>query len=208
MKRYNKDRRAINKARTRTMRDTCDAQNTRKTPRIHIPIKYDGYAQTTYMKVIYGKTRNTKERTYVGVTNAINELFPEINAPHNAHTYRANAPYRKYILTGGIYRTPLHTFSDEPDRPRRHEGNGEPRSIQTETRMAKCIIFDADDRIIHYGWLRRTKKIYRDAPYIRIILHRNDRTLEVRPYMTGKKQIHGVDIAEIQAHDVEMYYIK
>lgn len=198
MKKHIKARRTQYKSHLRRAKHTLDTCGTRNTTigRIRIPIRYDGYARTEYVKVVYGKTRDTRTHTYISVTNTINEIFPEINAPHNAHTYRGTAPYRKYIPTQGAR-----------IRDNEYPHDTKPEPIQTDTRSVKCIIYNRDDEIIYIGMMRRTKTTYWSHPYIEITLHRNDRTMTAYPYIPLDKEIHGVPMAEIRAHGVELYHI-
>jgi len=195
MKKYNKDKRARYKLHTRRLNinDKCDAQNVQnKIKQIHININYDGYNRIEYMPIIFGKTRNNKAQKYINITNTINDIFPDINAPHNAHIYRAIAPY---IPTAPIppYTRPEYTEEDYGIFK------------YTDTKSAKCIIFNAQDEVIYYGIIRRTIKIYgRDAI---IYLHKGERTINVRPYIPLMDEIKGVSIDEIRAHGVELYHI-
>lgn len=194
MKKHIKARRTQYKShlrRTKHTLDACDTSNT-TSRRIHIPIRYDGYARTEYVKVVYGKTRNTRTHTYISVTNTINEIFPEINAPHNAHTYRGTAPYRKFI--------PQETDYSPPAR--------EPDTIHKDTRTVKCIIMNGDDEIIYIGMMRRTRTVNVTRGTIDIMLHRNDREMDAYEIAIDPDRIiHGITVREIKAHGVEIYYI-
>ena len=90
MKKYNRDKRGTYNAHMKKMHthEKCNAR-----PRIHIPIHYDGYNRIEYITIIHTKTRNNKAHTYIGMTNAMNELFPEINAPHTNKTHRGTATF-------------------------------------------------------------------------------------------------------------------
>ena len=196
MKRYKQAKRGTYKARTRKIYtyDICDGQDRDKRTRIHIPIRYDGYKRTIYVKIIHGKTRNNRAHTYVGMTNTINELFPEINAPHNARTYRGTAPTRKYAPPEYTRTRVKHTFSDT--------------ETHRDTRRVKCILLYTDGTIAHMGIFRRTRITRTSNTRIEteIYLHRNDRKLQVYEGIPPTK-IHGMTPTEIRAHDVEIYYI-
>lgn len=193
MKRYNRDKRAKYNAQNKIMQmhDSCNAQNTRKTSRIHIHVKYDGYNKTIYIPVVYGKTRDTRARTYIGMTNAIRQIFPELDKAHTQPTHRANAPYKQFIPPRTNY-----------TRPKEEEYI---RNIYREERV-KCIIYNEDgDKMIHYGIFIRSIHIYGDD--ITYKLHRNKRSIQIYPYMPIADKINGVDIHEIWAHNVEIYKI-
>ena len=205
MKKYNRDKRARCKANTRTqadaMRDkhTQDKHDTHDT-HIHVAIKYDGYNHTQYDKPIVRHTRKSNAQRYVGMTNAINDIFPDINAPHNAHTHRANCEYHKFIPTTA---TPPRTAPEDLNNR---------ISTYSDTRTVKCIIFNARDEIIYIGTLRRTIYIKRYSKYtelndVIITLHRGDRNIQVSAYIPLVDTIHGVSIHEIRAHGVELYHI-
>ena len=191
MQRYNKDKRAIYKTRIYKKRiykrEACKAANTSR-------VRYDGYNRIEYMPIIYGKTRSNKQQSYVNMTNAINEIFPEINAPHNAHIYRGTAPYRKFIVS-------------PPEIPRTAPENmmSEHVRIHKNTKRAKCIIYNDEDKIIYIGIIRRT--IETDEKHIKITLHRADRNIQVQPYIPRTDKIHGVTLNEIYRHNVEIYHI-
>lgn len=192
MIKYNTRKRATYKINTRKMahmnNEICDAQN--NIQRIHIQVKYDTYNHTQYVPIIYGKTRNNKAQKYVNITNAINDIFPDINAPHTAHIYRATAPYKAFIPTETTY-----------TRPRYKE---EPHTIYKRERV-KCIIYNDAQEIIHYGIFIRTIDI-QDGD-ITYKLHRSDRCIEVKPFIPFTQTINGVDIHEIWRHNVEIYKI-
>lgn len=197
MKRYNRDKRATYGARTRAqarMQDTHDTRE-RRNPykRIHIRVIYDGYNHTEYVPIIYGKTRDTRAQAYVNTVNAINDIFPDINAPHATHVYRAITPYHKYIPQATTYTAPegmmdAHTYKYAPKIERK-----------------KCIIYGTQDKIIYMGILRR--KIETQDDDVHITLYRGDRMIRVKPYIPRTETIHGVTIQEIYKHDVEFYQI-
>lgn len=191
MKRYNRDKRAIYKQRTRNTQthDTCDGRDRAK--RIHIKVRYANYNRIEYIPVIYRRTRNNKEQTYVNIVNTINDIFPQINAPHTRHIYRANAEYKKFIPPHTDYTAPEHMM-DEYTRS------------YTRIERVKCIIYN-NDEMIHAGVFKRT--ITTDGEHIQITLHRANRSIEVRPYIPHADTIHGVTIREIYEHDVEIYKI-
>lgn len=192
MKKYNRDKRAKYNAQNKNMQmhDTRNAQNTCKTSRIHIHVKYDGYNKTIYIPVVYGKTRDTRVRTYIGMTNAIRQIFPELDRAHTQPTRRANAPYKRFIPPRTDYARPKEEEAPEIYRRER----------------VKCIIYNEDgDKMIHYGTFIRTIHIkHGDATYM---LHRNDRSLQVFPHIPFGDTINGVDIHDIWEHKVEIYKI-
>ena len=213
MKRYNRDKRAIYNARNKNIQayDRCDAQD--KRTRIHISIQYDGYAQTTYMPIIHRKTRNTHAQRYVNTTNAINNIFPDINAPHNARTYRATAPYRKYpkrdtrndTIIDNINITELHERAYKWYNTVAQETHGE---IYKDKRRARCIIYNGD-KIIHMDVFVRERIIDTHKHTITTILHRNDRSLEVYDHIISPDaKIYNHTVREIKAQDVEIYNIR
>ena len=207
MKKYNTRKRATyNQAstqKTHTLNATHNTQKTRKTHKdIHISIRYDGYARTKYDNGILHDRHTSKEQTYTNITNALNDTFPEINAPHNAHTHRAIAPYKRVILT-------------EPDIPYTAPSDlqSDPTNIHTEyenTARKKCVIFNTHDEIIHMGVFTRTIHIDRYGKYhgtATITLYRNDRSIQVYPYIPRTNNIHGMTLKDIREHDVELYHI-
>lgn len=204
MKKYNTRKRGTYKAHTRRSThthknyDTYDAQD--KTKNIHIDIHYDGYNDTKYdSKIIPQPPRNNETQTYINTTNIINETFPDINAPHNAKTYRANAPYKQIIPPRKIgieYIPPLST-SQQIIKPYTYTYH--------DTRRAKCIIFNAHDEIIHIGIFTRTIDI--NGKDVRITLHRSDREAQVKTYIPLMDKIHGMTIEDIRKHGIEFYHI-
>lgn len=212
MKKYNRDKRARCKANTRTQvdamrdkhtQDTHDTHGEDRRTRIHITIRYDGYKQTQYDKEIIRVKRTSEAQRYVNITNTINDIFPEINAPHNKHIHRANCEYHKFI--------PPRTRKSYTEE--RIPGEYEFTYLDTtDTRTVKCIIFNSKDEIIYTGKLRRTIKTYiyggeNGKPHAEITLHKGDRDLRVRPYIPLMDTIHGVSIEYIRAHGVELYHI-
>lgn len=190
MKKYNREKRGTYNARIKNIH-THEKYNARK-PRIHIPIHYDGYDRIEYITIIHTKTRDNKARTYIDMTNTINELFPDINAPHNAHTYRANAPYHKYIPQATTYTRP------EPEMD----------TINKDTRTVKCIIMNDNEDIIYIGKIRRTRTVNYTKGTIDIMLHRNKRTMQAyERAINPDRIIHNITVRDIKAHDVEIYYI-
>ena len=189
MKKYNRDKRASYNARNKKINthETYNAHN--KYKRIHIQIRYANYNHIEYVPVIYGKTRNNKAQTYVNITNVINDIFPEINKPHTAHTYRATAEYHRYIPQETDYTRP--EYDDTRTTYRRER--------------VKCIIYNDKQEIIHYGIFIRTIEINdKNATYK---LHRSNRYIEVKPFIPFTQTINGVDIHEIWRHNVEIYRI-
>lgn len=195
MQRYNKDKRATYKQHARKIKiyDTCDAYDGQHNiQRIHINIRYDTYNKNKYIADVYRKTRDTRAQTYVNITNAINDIFPSINAPHNAHTHRAICEYHKFI--------PQETYYTQPD--------GEPDTIHKDTRTVKCIIMNDEDDVIYIGMMRRTRTVNHTQGTIDITLHRGTRTMQAYERAVDLDRIiHGVKIKDIKAHDVEIYYI-
>ena len=203
MKKYNRDKRATYNARIKKIKthETCDTHD--KYKRIHIHIHYDRYDSTEYVPIIYRKTRNNKAQTYVNTTNAINDIFPDINAPHNAHTYRANAPYRKYPKTDD---TPYTRALKWQERVMEESMNEQ--RIYKDTRTVKCIIMNYDEEIVYIGMMRRTRIINASQGTIDVTLHRNERTMQAyERAIDPDRIIHGMTIRDIKAHDVEIYYI-
>ena len=194
MKKYNRDKRAkynacINK--NKYTYDTCNGHDTHKSMNIKIHVRYDGHAQTIYIPIIYGKTRNNKARTYVGMHNIIRDIFPSIDKPHTQHIYRATAPYHTFIPQETDYTRPIdtddHTYKD--------------------MKRVKCIIYNRQDEIIHYGIFTRLITLNYITHETHITLHRADRQIEVHEYIPRTDTIHGITIKEIRAHDVEIYHI-
>ena len=195
MIKYNTRKRATYKINTRKMAhmkdEICDARN--NIQRIHINVHYDTYNHTEYVPIIYRKTRNNKAQRYVNITNAINDIFPDINTPHTAHTYRATAPYKAFIPTTNTYLPPLSLLYKE-----------ETHTIYKRDRV-KCIIYNDAQEIIHYGIFIRTIDI--NGKDIIYKLHRSNRCIEVKPFIPFTQTINGVDIHEIWRHNVEIYRI-
>lgn len=192
MQKYNRQKRGIYKMHIKKMQthDTCDAHD--KRIRIHIHVHYDRYNHTEYIPIIYGKTRDTHAQTYVNVTNAINDIFPEINKPHTARTHRATAPYHKYIPQETNYTRP----AQEPD------------TIHEDTHTAKCIIMNDNEDIIYIGMMRRTRTVNVTQGTIDITLYRNKRTMRAYERAVDPDRIiHSMTVRDIKAHDVEIYYI-
>lgn len=192
MKKYNRDKRAKYNAQIKKIKvyDKCDAHD--KYKRIHIHIHYDGYNRTEYIPIIHKKTRNNKARTYVGMTNAIRDIFSDIDARHTQHVHRATATYHKYI--------PQKTTHTRPEP--------EPDTINKDTRTVKCIIMNDDEEIIYIGKMRRTRTINYTKGTIDIMLHRNKRTMQAyERAINPDRIIHSITVREIKAHDVEIYYI-
>lgn len=192
MKKYNRDKRATYNARIKNINthDICDTHD--KYKRIHIKIHYDGYDRIEYIPIIYRKTRNNKAHIYTSMTNAIRDIFPSIDAPHTAHTYRATAPYHKYI--------PQETYYTRPKQ--------EPDTVYEDTRTVKCIIMNDKEEIIYIGMMRRTRTVNTTQGTIDIMLYRNKRKMQAyERAIDPDRIIHSVTVREIKAHDVEIYYI-
>ena len=197
MKKYNRDKRATYNAHARKINthDSYDAHDAHdRYNRIHIDIRYDGQARTTYTQPILRSTHSAKRaqvQKYVGIPNAVNDIFPEINAPHNAHIYRGTAPYKRFIAQETDYTRPI----DMDDY------------THTNTKRVKCVIFNAQDKMIYYGVFTRTRAVNYRTHETHITLHRADRSIEVRAYIPTTDKIHGVDIKEIYRHGIELYHI-
>lgn len=192
MQKYNRDKRARYNARINKHKYTGENCGTSNRPRIHIPIRYANYNRIEYVPIIYGKTRNNKAQRYVNITNAINDIFPEINKPHTAHIYRATATYHKYI--------PQETYYTRPEP--------EPDTIHEDTRTVKCIIMNDNEDIIYIGMMRRTRTINITQGKINIMLRKGTRTMQAYERAVDLDRIiHNITIREIKAHDVEIYYI-
>ena len=199
MKKYNKDKRAAYKAHTRKNTYTYDGCGAYPHKRIHIRIRYDGYKRTQYDNGVRVYIRKNDAQRYVNIVNAINDIFPAINAPHTQHTHRAIAPYKRVILT-----EPTIPYAPPSDLNNTH-------STYEDTRTAKCIIFNDKDEMIHYGWIRRTIHIDRYSKHhseVHITLYKGNRSIDVRPYIpAAMKEIHGIPIQEIRKNGVEFYHI-
>lgn len=199
MKKYNREKRATYKQHTRNIKiyDSCDEYDGRNnTQHIHIHIRYDGYKRIKYDKGIFTRKTQSKAQRYVNITNAINDIFPEINAPHNAHTYRANCEYHTFIPQATDYTAP--------------EDLNNIHSTYEDTRTAKCVIFNTQDEIIHYGWIRRTIHIDRYGKHhadVNITLHKGDRDFKVHTYIPRTDTIKGISIQELRKNNVELYHI-
>lgn len=193
MKKYNREKRAIYNSRINKHRYTHENRERRnRSKRIHIHIHYDGYNRTEYIPIIYKKTRNNKAHTYVGMTNAIRDIFPDIDAPHTQHVHRATATYHKYIPQATTYTRP------EP----------EPDTINKDTRTVKCIIMNDNEEIIYIGKIRRTRTVNYTKGTIDIMLHKGTRTMQAyERAINPDRIIHSITVRDIKAHDVEIYYI-
>lgn len=193
MIKYNRDKRGTYNARIRTRTtQTYDKRNAYdRRNAIHIPIRYDTQTHTIYVPIIYGKTRNNKAHIYTSVTNVIRDIFPSIDAPHTQHTYRAIAPYHKYI--------PQDTYHTRPQNT--------DQTIYTDIRRVKCIVFNAHDKILYVGTLRRTTTYNMTTHEGHTTLHKGNRSVEVMPYIPTMTHIHGMTIQEIRKYDVEFYHI-
>lgn len=203
MKKYNTRKRATyNQAstqKTHTLNATHNTQKARKTHKdIHISIRYDGYARTKYDNGILHDRHASKDQIYTNITNAVNDTFPEINAPRNAHTHRALSPYKSVILT-------------EPDIPYTPPSELNKHTSEYEsTARKKCVIFNTHDEIIYMGVFTRTIHITRIGKThgtATITLYRNDRSIQVYPYIPRTNNIHGMTLKDIREHDVELYHI-
>lgn len=175
-------------------KDTHNDKRNDTYARIHIPIRYDNYNATTYIQVIYGKTRDTHAQRYVGMHNAIREIFPSIEQPHTQRIYRATAEYHRYIAHATDYARP-HLNADETS----DHADYKPRT--------KCIIYDRHDQLIHYGIFGRTRTINYITHETHTTLHRANRSYEVYPYIPRTDTILGVSVAHIKAQGVEIYHI-
>lgn len=185
MKRYNREKRAGYKTHTRARKH---AQREGYKPQIHA--RYEGYKRIEYIAE-YARGRDTHEQIYVNTTNAINAIFPDINAPHNAQTHLPRAPYRQRI----------------PEAPRnpRTRPEYESTQIHTDTRKAKCMIYDRYGILIYFGIIRRTREIREGE--LHITLHKGDRHIEAYAYVPADKDIYGYTIQQLRAHNIEFYHI-
>lgn len=199
MKKYNREKRGTYNAQAHAMRhaynDKCDGCDKHDPyARIHTQIRYDTYNETVYITEIYKKTRDTKAQTYVNITNAINDIFPQINKPHADHTYRATAPYKQRIPQSPAipYTAPEHMMDTYTYK-------------HTDISTVKCIIYGTHDNILYIGWMKRTMETGTNG--IRITLHKGNRMLDVHPYVPRTATIHGVELKEIWRKGVEIYQI-
>lgn len=201
MKKYNRNKRASYKTHARKIEvhdacdthDTCDTHEKHDThdtlKSIHIHVLYDGYNRTPYdNKCIPATPRKDKTRIYIGMLNAMHDIF---DTPKQ-HTHRANGEYHAFI--------PQH---DTDYMPPEHMMETYTRTY-TETKRVKCIIFNTHGDMIHYGTFRRT--IYMHNNSITYTLHRADRSIEVKPYHTAHT-IKGYTEHELHMHDVELYQV-
>ena len=191
MKKYNRDKRGTYNARINKHRHT-DEKRERQSQAIRIHIHYDGYNRIEYIPIIYGKTRNNKAHTYVGMTNVIRDIFPSIDAQHTQHIYRATATYHKYIPQATTYTRLVY----------------EEEEINKDTRTVKCIIMNDNEDIIYIGMMRRTRTVNYTKGTIDIMLHKGTRTMQAyERAINPDRIIHNITVREIKAHDVEIYYI-
>lgn len=193
MKKYNRERRATYKMHTRThtydIHDICD-----RYIHIHVHARYDGHKQTTYIAE-YARGRDTHASTYVRMLNAINDTFPELNELHTEHIYMANAPYRQFVFMP----TDIHAPEIEPYTYK-----------YTDTRRAKCLIYNARDELVHMGIFKRTIHIYEDARMdikeAHITLHNKaGDKLRVHAYVPSANTLHGHTVAELRKRGIEFY---
>lgn len=193
MKKYNRDKRARYNAQINKHRHTGErCEEGDRARRIHIRIHYDRYNQIEYIPIIYTKTRDNKARTYIGMTNIIRDIFPEIDAPRTQHTHRATATYHKYI----------------PQETNYTRQKPEPDMIDENTRTVKCIIMNDNEEIIYIGMINRTRTVNYTKGTIDIMLHKGKHSM--RAYeraINPDRIIHSVTVRDIKAHDVEIYYI-
>ena len=184
MKKYNREKRASYKTHKYTRTNT---QREGYKPQIHA--RYDGYKRTEYI-VEYARTSDRHAQEYVRSVNAINEIFPDINAPHNAQTHLANAPYKQFI-------------AQEPSVPYTRPAEEE-RSIYTDTRRAKCVIYNEQGKLIYFGIIRRTIEIHDDD--IRITLHKGDRQMQAYTYAPAE-DVYGYTVKQLHERNIEFYHI-
>lgn len=199
MIKYNRRKRGTYNAHTQRARhihinEICGAQGA-GTQRIHIRIAshYDGYNRTEYTRAPI-RTRDTRTAQYISMTNIIRDIFPEMDAPHTAHTHRATAPYRR--------QPPIFPYRDMPRYLRESESD----HIERDTRTVKCIIYSGD-RILYIGMMRRTRVKNKHTGQTQITLRRNDRTMDAYESIPPFSSIHGMSVAEIRAHGVELYEV-
>lgn len=197
MKKYNRERRATYNAHVRKINthDTCDGHDTHDTyKQVHVHMRYDGQKRTVYTPTLFKRTSTARiqKRKHVDIPNAINDIFPDINAPDNAHIYTGTAPYKQFIPQETHYTRPI-------DADEEH--------IHTSTKRAKCVIYNRKDEIIYCGIFNRTRTIDYATHEAHTTLHRADRSIEVYPYIPTTDTIYGMDIKEVYKYDVEFYHI-
>lgn len=191
MRRYNKDKRATRKAHIQAQGVTHEAHEAQDIfAHIHIDERYDGYKQTIYIAE-FERTRDTHAKRYVEMTNIINEILPEINAPHTDKTYLATSPYTIRTLYGEHKYTEPHAYGDDT------------KPI-IQMKRAKCIIYNRQGEFIHADTFIRRIKLYRDE--LEITLHRGQRQIHVYPY-APTDGLHGYSIQELRRRGVEFYMI-
>ena len=204
MKKYNTRKRGTYKAHTRKIKIYEKRDTRNKAQRIKIHIHYDGYNDTRYDgHIIPQPPRNNETQRYINITNTINDIFPNINAPHNAHTQRANASYHKFIpqphnhisYSRRIQYIPRYLRGDDKD------------TIVKDTRTVKCIILNDDDKVLYIGKIRRTRTVNRTRGTIDIILHKGEEEYEAQERAVNQDMIiHGMTIRKIRTYGVEIYY--
>ena len=200
MKKYNRERRNTRNARAHAQSRTYEKYDERdgrdRYARIQITPRYDTHNRDGYIADVYRRTRDTHAQEYVGMTNAMREIFPEMDT-HTEHVYRGTAPYKQHILTP----------PDTPYTPPREQID-----VTDDLARVKCVIFK-DDEIIHMGVFIRTRTtitkytVSRTETHTVIKLHRGDRSIEVRAYIPPTPTIHGLTLSEIRKHGVELYHI-
>ena len=122
--------------------------------------------------------------------NAINDIFPDINAPHTQHIYMPTGTYKKFIV--------------QPADIPRTRPEADTHSRYTDTKRTKCMIYNAQGKFIYAGIFRRTIDI--DGDELRITLHRADRQVQVYPYVPIDGKC-GYTVEELRKHGIEFYHI-
>lgn len=198
MKRYNRDKRGTYNARTRkiNIHEVCDTHEYDIYKHIHIKPHYDGYSDIRYDTPVIRPPRTNKTHIYIGIHNAIRDIFPHIDAPHTQHIYRGTAPTHKI--------PPEYTRREIP----RYMMNEDKEHINKDTRTVKCIIMNDKDEVIYIGNIRRTREVNYTRGTIHITLHKGERTINAHERaIDPNMKIHGITVSDIKAHDVEIYYI-
>lgn len=205
MKKYNTRKRAIYKQQLHAheMHDAHEAYDLYKY--IHISIRYDGYKHTEYIAEYYRQTHRRNARMYINMMNAINDIFPDIYAPHNAHIYNANAPYRQCIPSPdtGVRITAPRTHTRQRRRTETRQRIAQDTHIK-DKRKVKCIIF-SHDKPIYACKIIRTIEIHNGE--IRTYLHKKSARIRVYPYIV-QGTCKGYTDEQIRAHDVEIYSLQ
>lgn len=192
MKKYNRNKRAKYKTHARKIEvyDACDTHDTCDTLKtIKIPVRYDGYNHTQYDRCVIRYPHKRKAQIYVGMINAMHDVFP---TQHTRHTHIDNAEYHTFIPQHDTDYMPPEHMMDEYTRN------------YTDIKRVKCIIYNKQNEMIHYGIFTRQIHMYNNK--LTITLHRADRSIEVKLY-TPINKIHGMTLQELRKYNVEIYQI-